>query len=117
MFHSRLQFDFGIVACGVTGYNQQMVVRDFRHKGLERFFTEDDSKGVPGQAVDKLRRMLTFLANMSTANELHSIPMWKAHQMKGNRKGIWSLFVTRNWRLTFRIESDEICDINLEDYH
>jgi toxin HigB-1 len=94
-----------------------MVVRNFRHKGLERFFIENDSKGLPGTAVEKLRRMLAFLQNMASANELHSIPVWKAHRLKGNRKGSWSLFVTRNWRLTFRIESDVICDINLEDYH
>jgi len=94
-----------------------MVVQNFRHKGLERFFTRNDSKGLPAAAVDKLRRMLTFLENMASANELRSIPVWKAHRLKGNRKGSWSLFVTRNWRLTFRIESDEIYDINLEDYH
>ena len=30
-----------------------------------------------------------------------------------------SLFVTKNWRLTFRIESseDEIVDLDFEDYH
>ncbi len=32
-------------------------------------------------------------------------------------KGTWSLHVTRNWRLTFRVEDDEIIDLNLEDYH
>ena len=35
----------------------------------------------------------------------------------GDRKGTWSLSVTRNWRMTFRIEDEEIIDINLEDYH
>jgi proteic killer suppression protein len=39
--------------------------------------------------------------------------------LTGDRKGIWSLSVTRNRRLTFRIDSAErkICDLNLEDYH
>jgi proteic killer suppression protein len=40
-----------------------------------------------------------------------------AHQLSGNRKGVWSLHVTRNWRLTFRIENGEILDVNFEDYH
>ena len=30
---------------------------------------------------------------------------------------VWSLHVTRNWRLTFRIEEDEIVDVDYEDYH
>jgi len=34
-------------------------------------------------------------------------------------EGPWSLFVTKNWRLTFRIEADavEIVDLDYEDYH
>jgi proteic killer suppression protein len=43
----------------------------------------------------------------------------KAHTLTGDRKGTWSLSVTRNRRLTFRIDTAEreICDVNLEDYH
>jgi len=50
---------------------------------------------------------------------LRSIPSWKAHQLTGDRKGEWSLSVTKNWRLTFRIDQSEIEIINLdyEDYH
>jgi proteic killer suppression protein len=42
---------------------------------------------------------------------------WKAHILTGDRKGTWSLHVTRNWRMTFWIEEDEIVNLNLEDYH
>ena len=44
---------------------------------------------------------------------------WKAHMLTGGRKGTWSLSVTRNRRLTFRIDTveREVCDVNLEDYH
>jgi plasmid maintenance system killer protein len=45
--------------------------------------------------------------------------VWKAHMLTGDRKGTWSLSVTRNRRLTFRVDDAEreICDVNLEDYH
>jgi toxin HigB-1 len=48
-----------------------------------------------------------------------AVPAWKAHQMTGNRKGSWSLSVTKNWRITFKIDrkEPEIVDLNLEDYH
>jgi proteic killer suppression protein len=47
---------------------------------------------------------------------LPSLPQWC---FTGDRKGTWSLSVTRNRRLTFRIDTAEreICDVNLEDYH
>jgi len=43
----------------------------------------------------------------------------KAHQLTGDRKGTWSLFVTKNWRITFRIDQTEIeiIDLDYEDYH
>ena len=41
----------------------------------------------------------------------------EAHKLTGDRGGTWSLHVTGNWRITFRIEDDEIVELNLEDYH
>jgi proteic killer suppression protein len=56
---------------------------------------------------------------MQDPEELRALPTWKAHLLTGDRKGTWSLSVTRNRRLTFRIDTAEleICDLNLEDYH
>jgi toxin HigB-1 len=74
---------------------------------------------LPADCVDKIRKMLAFLDAMSDESELRSVPTWKAHQLGGNRKGDWGLFVTKNWRLTFWIDQTEraICDLNYEDYH
>jgi proteic killer suppression protein len=94
-------------------------IRSFTHKGLKRLYAEDSMKGVPPDSAEKLRKMLAFLDNMQDAEELQSLPSWKAHTLAGDRKGTWSLSVTRNRRLTFRIDSAEreIYDVNLEDYH
>ena len=69
------------------------------------------------ESVDKLRKMLSFLDAMQDVRELRDVPSWRVHTLTGDRKGTWSLSVTANRRLTFRIEQDEICDVNLEDYH
>ncbi|MDR7026792.1 plasmid maintenance system killer protein [Rhizobium rosettiformans] len=63
--------------------------------------------------------MLSFLQDMQREDELRDVPSWKAHRLSGDRKGTWSLFVTKNWRLTLRIEADtvEIVDLDYEDYH
>ena len=63
--------------------------------------------------------MLTFLEAMEHSREMRQIPGWKAHLLTGSRKGIWSLTVTRNWRMTFRIDQieREIHDLDFEDYH
>lgn len=96
-----------------------MRIRNFLHKGLRRLYEDDSAKGVPAAAADKLRKMLFTLDNLRSPDQLHGFMTWKAHPLTGNRKGSWSLFVTKNWRLTFWIDDEEpaVCDLNLEDYH
>ena len=96
-----------------------MKIRNFTHKGLERLYTDANPKGVPADTVDKLRKMFAFLDAMKNPEELRTLTAWKAHTMTGDRKGTVSLSVTRNRRLTFRIDAaePEIYDVNLEDYH
>ena len=69
--------------------------------------------------MERVRNILTFLQEMENAKELRDIPGWKAHQLTGDRKGTWSLTITRNWRITFRIDQTEkeILDLDYEDYH
>ncbi len=69
--------------------------------------------------MDKLRKMFAYLDNMEDRDELRALTAWKVHTLTGDRKGRWSLTVTRNRRLTFRIEAAEreICDLDLEDNH
>ena len=94
-----------------------MRIRSFVHKGLKRLCLEDSAKGVPPDAVGKLRAILTFLQDMEAPEDLRAFPLWKAHLLSGDRKGVWSLHVTRNWRLTFHVKDGEILDIDYEDYH
>lgn len=94
-----------------------MRIRTFAHAGLRRLYLADQAKGLPADAVDKLRKMLAFLQDMTDVSELRALQAWKAHRLGGNRKGTWSLHVTHNWRLTFRVEDGELVEVNYEDYH
>jgi toxin HigB-1 len=96
-----------------------MKIRNFVHKGLKRLYVEDSGRGVPPDTVDKLRKMFAYMDDMQDPEELRALPSWKVHTLTGDRKGTWSLSVTRNRRLTFRIDQAEreIFDVNLEDYH
>ena len=96
-----------------------MRIRNVLHKGLKRLIERDDASGLQPAMVDKIKRMVSFLQDMAHQDELFSVPTWKAHRLTGDRKDTWSLFVTKNWRMTFRISADEIeiIDLNYEDYH
>ena len=94
-----------------------MRIRSFGHKSLKRLYEEGITKGLPADSIPKLRAMFAALDQMKEAGELSGWPLWKVHNLTGGRKGTWSLHVTRNWRLTFRVEADELLDVNFEDYH
>jgi proteic killer suppression protein len=64
-----------------------------------------------------LRNILAVLISASDMDGVKGPPGWRIHQLKGDRAGTWTISVSGNWRLTFRIQQGEICNLDLEDYH
>ena len=95
-----------------------MQIETIRHKALRRFAETGSSKGLPAGSVERLRNMLAYIDAIETAEELRVPPNFGAHQLTGDRKGEWSLTVTKNWRMTFRVSATGVVDdMDLEDYH
>ena len=96
-----------------------MKIRNVIHKGLRRFIEDDDESGLQPAVIVKVRRMVTFLQDMEMDDELRTVPSWKTPILTGDRKVTCSLFVTKHWRMMFRIDRDEIeiIDFDYEDYH
>ncbi|MEP7006878.1 MAG: type II toxin-antitoxin system RelE/ParE family toxin [Sphingomonas bacterium] len=95
-----------------------MEIESIRHKALRSFAETGKAKGLSGNLVGRLRNMLAYLTAIETVEELKAPPNYGAHQLAGDREGEWSLTVTKNWRMTFRINSAlAIEDMDLEDYH
>lgn len=95
-----------------------MQIESIRHKALRRFAETGSTKGLPSGSVDRLRNMFAYIDAIETVEELRVPPNYGAHQLTGDRKGEWALTVTRNWRMTFRVnEAGAIEDMDLEDYH
>jgi hypothetical protein len=46
-----------------------------------------------------------------------NVPGYRLHQLKGNQKGIWSITISGNWRITFRFDEAGANDVDLIDYH
>ncbi len=92
------------------------MIRSFRHKGLAAYFATGDRAGLP-QAM--IRRVASRLAVLNAATELRQIglPGYRLHPLKGDQHGRWSISVTGAWRLTFRWESGDVLELDLEQYH
>ena len=44
-------------------------------------------------------------------------PSYRLHRLKGDRRGLWSVRVSGNWRIVFRFVDGEAVDVDLIDYH
>ncbi len=94
-----------------------MDIEAIRHKGLKRFFETGNAGGIVGDAA-RLRKMLVFIDAAASFEELAAPPNFGLHALTGDRKGSWAMTVTKNWRLTFRInEAGALIDMDVEDYH
>lgn len=94
-----------------------MEIESISHKGLRLYFETGKAKGLVGD-VARVRRMLAFMVAAPDMKALATPPNFGLHPLTGNRVGIWSMTVTKNWRMTFRLDDNGgIIDLDLEDYH
>jgi toxin HigB-1 len=92
------------------------MIKNFKHKGLEQFFAYDIKKFLDAKDLTRISRILDRLDLASVSKDM-DIPGWDFHELKGSRKGVWSVSVRKNWKITFCFENGDAFDVNLEDYH
>ncbi len=92
------------------------MIKSFIHKGLEKFFLRGSKAGIQARHENRLRLILAQL-NQAKVVEDMNIPFLHLHELKGDRKGTWSVTVQANWRITFQFENGDAEIINYEDYH
>ena len=89
---------------------------------LRRVITKGDASGI---SPVHMPRLLDAVYLLRTSTSIKDVPPeWKLHVLeksKGRRLAperlIWSMWVSAQWRLTFRIEDNAICDLDFLQYH
>ena len=92
------------------------MIESFRHRGLKRFYEDDDARRLPADMVERIRSILTAL---DAAQEIESLnrPSFRLHPLKGDLRGFYAVTVRTNWRIIFRFESGSVLDLDFVDYH
>ncbi len=92
------------------------IIGSIKHKGLARFFEHGDKSKIPTDQVRKIEDILESLRSAAKPADL-ALPEYRLHKLKGNRQGLWSMRVSRNWRIVFRFDGRYAYDVDLIDYH
>jgi len=92
------------------------MIKTFRHKGLRRFFEDDEGSKLPSDMLERIRLVLSTL---HAAQEIEgmNLPAFRLHHLKGEWKGFFSVTVRANWRIIFRFEDGDAFDVDFVDYH
>jgi proteic killer suppression protein len=92
------------------------VIRTFKHKGLAKFFETGTKAGIQAQHAERLRLILGALNAAAKPKDM-SLPGLKLHPLKGARKDTWAVWVSGNWRITFKFVGADAEVVDYEDYH
>lgn len=92
------------------------MIKNFIHKGLQRFYSSGNTSGIQAKHEKKLRLVLTNLEQAATPDDM-DLPGLFMHHLKGDRKDICSVRVSGNWRVTYRFVGADVEVVNYEDYH
>ena len=92
------------------------MIKEFKHRGLEKFFLSGSKAGIQAKHANRLRIVLGRLHAATTPQDM-ALPGLKLPELTGNRKGIWSVKVDGNWRITFEFRGKDVYVVDYEDYH
>ncbi len=93
-----------------------VAIRNVRHGGIKQFFDRGDARRLHPAHMARIGRILAAL-DRDDALEVLSAATFRLHPLKGDRKGLWSVRVSGNWRIVFRLEDGHVFDVDLTDYH
>lgn len=88
----------------------------FRHKGLRLFYETGSKAGIQAQQAARLRLVLARLDAAMEPKDMN-LPGLRLHSLSGDLAGFWSVSISGNWRLIFRFEGQDACDLDYLDYH
>jgi len=92
------------------------MIQSFRHKGLKRFYEEDDPRGVMAEHLTKLRNILARLDAAGAVEDMN-LPGFNLHSLKGQLRGFMAVTVRANWRVIFRFAEGHAFEVDYLDYH
>ncbi len=94
----------------------------FRTKKIELLYSkEKGAKKYPSEVVDAFFEKMSVIGAAKDIRDLYNLKSLHFEKLSGSRKNDRSIRLNKQWRLTLKIEEDEVGDfiliLNIEDYH
>lgn len=93
------------------------MINSFADKQTERIWNGLRSRKLPPDIQPIGRRKLRQLDAVERLVELRNPAGNRFEQLKGKRKGTYSIRINDQWRITFSWSNGDAHDVRIEDYH
>jgi proteic killer suppression protein len=91
------------------------MIKSFKHKGLEKFYNTGSVAKIQPYHKQKLRMRLIAMDTTTKIEDI-KLPGFRLHPLKGDRKGLWAIDVSKNRRITFKFQDGNLHVVDYEDY-
>lgn len=92
------------------------MIRSFRHRGLKALYEGRTARRVAPEHLEKLVDVLAVLDRSRGPADV-DLPGFRLHRLKGEQKGYYAIWISGNWRVTFRFDEGSAADVDYVDYH
>ena len=104
------------LTCVTQEVTMWQMIKSFKHKGLKEFFFTGSKKGIRPEHADRLEMILDRL---NAAIEIKDVnyPGSNLHKLSGDKKGLYAVKVSGNWRIFFEFIEGDAYIVDYDDYH
>ena len=93
------------------------MIRSFADKQTAAIFAGLAVRGLPQDIQKRARIKLKMIDAAKELLDLRSPPGNRLEELRGDRKGFYSIHVNDQWRICFAWVDGEALDVELVDYH
>lgn len=93
------------------------MIKSFADKETERIFNQEFSRKLPQSIQGVALRKLIMMNNAKCLDDLRVPPANHLEQLKGNRKGQYSIRINDQFRICFSYDNSDCYNVEITDYH
>ena len=93
------------------------MIRSFADNETERVWNEQRSRKLPSDIQNVALRKLQLISAAEWIADLRIPPGNRLEQVKGDRRGQWSIRINGQWRICFKWSDGHAEKVEICDYH
>jgi len=93
------------------------MIKSFLDAETKQFYITGKSKKIPATIHKVALRKLDYLNGAVELDDLKIPPANRLEKLRGDLKEFYSIRINKQYRIIFRFDNGDTCDVKIIDYH